>query len=417
MTIRRIATIAAIVTATLVGVYLLWVFRQAIVIFVFSLAVAAAARPMVEALNNRGIPRAAALIITYVLFLGIIVLALLAVGGSLLNELQLLADSLARLYDKIWTEWPKGTPFQQTIVQQLPAPADLYQSFSPEQRNSALNGLLGVTVGSVSFLAQIVTILILSIYWTVDRVHFERLWLSLLPVESRTRSRDIWRDIERDFGAYVRSELLQSIFAGILLGVGLWALRIPYPILLAIFGAIAWLIPWLGGVLAVLPIAVTGFTLGLWPGIYATVFAIAVLFFLEFFIEPRFMERRRFSPLLSILLIIALVEPFGLFGFIIAPPLAAVIELLFRYNLQNRPSPYGMETIERMSQLRSRVDQLHLMIDQSEKPVEPYLGNILSRIETLINRADDLLGKEKSPAPVGTTGSSNLPGASGPTRR
>jgi predicted PurR-regulated permease PerM len=417
MTIRRIATIAGIVTATLAGVYLLWVFRQAIVLFVFSLAIAAAARPMVETLNNRGIPRPAALIITYLLFLGIIVVALLAVGGSLLNEIQLLADSLARTYDRIWTQWPKGTPFQQTIVQQLPAPADLYQSFSPEQRNSALSGLLGVTVGSVSFLAQIVTILILSIYWTVDRFHFERLWLSILPVESRTRSRDIWRDIERDFGAYVRSELLQSIFAGILLGVGLWALRIPYPILLAIFGAIAWLLPWLGGVLAVLPIAVAGFSLGLWPGIYATGFAIAVLFFLEFFIEPRFMERRRFSPLLSILLIIALVEPFGLLGFIIAPPLAAVIELLFRYNVQNRPSPDGMETIERISQLRTRMDQLHEMINKSEKPVEPYLGNMLSRIEALINRADVVLGKEKPPAPVGATGASNLPGASGPTRR
>jgi predicted PurR-regulated permease PerM len=415
MTIRRIATIAAIVTATLAVVYLLWVFRQAIVIFVFSLAVAAAARPLVESLFSRGIPRPVALIITYVLFLGIIVLALIAVGGYLLNEVQLLADSLARMYDRIWTEWPQGTPFQQIIVQQLPAPADLYQSFSPEQRNSALSGLLGVTVGSVSFIAQVVTILILSIYWSVDRVHFERLWLSVLPVESRTRSRDIWRGIESDFGAYVRSELLQSIFAGILLGVGLWALGIPYPILLAIFGALAWLIPWLGGVLAVLPIAVFGFTLGLWPGIYATVFAVAVLFFLEFFIEPRFMQRRRFSPLLSILLIIALVEPFGLLGFIIAPPLAAVIELLFRYNLQSRTSPFGIESVERISQLRSRVDQLYVMINKSDKPVEPHLGNILGRIEALIDRADKLLGREK-PARVGTTGSSNLPGASGPTR-
>ena len=97
--------------------------------------------------------------------------------------------------------------------------------------------------------------------------------------------------IERDFGEYVRSELLQSILAGVILGLGLWAMGIQYPILLAIFAALAWLIPWLGGVLAIIPVAIAGFSQSIGLGIFATVFALGVLFFLDFLIEPRFIAQ------------------------------------------------------------------------------------------------------------------------------
>ena len=399
MTPRRAAGAAAVVFGTLALVYLVWVFRQAVILFLFSLAVAAAARPFVEWLTARGWRRSYALLVVYIMFLGGLTAIIVAAGNSLMLEIQRLADTLARNYDRIWAEWPSCTEVQKNIVQQLPAPADLYASFSPERQNSAMQGLMGVTIGSATFLGQLVTILILSIYWGIDQVHFERLWLSLLPVESRARSRDVWRAIERDFGSYVRSEVMQSIFVALLLGFGLWALGVEFPGLLAIFGAFAWLIPWLGGVLAVLPIAFTALAEGVWLAVFASLFAVAVLFLMEFIIEPRFIRRRRYSPLLSILLIIALVEPFGLLGFLVAPPLAAVIELVFRYNLQARGTPVGVETSERMAGLRERLIQLRQSIATQDEPLEPQMENLLSRLENLIDRSDDALQKE-TPRPT-----------------
>ncbi|MCZ7672142.1 MAG: AI-2E family transporter [Chloroflexi bacterium] len=72
-------------------------------------------------------------------------------------------------------------------------------------------------------------ILFLSLYWSLDRVRFERLWLSLLPPEQRARARDIWQTIESDLGSYIRSEVAQSLLAGLLLGLGYWALGSPTP--------------------------------------------------------------------------------------------------------------------------------------------------------------------------------------------
>jgi predicted PurR-regulated permease PerM len=323
-------------------------------------------------------------------------LLLLGLAASqILRELQVFADSLAQTYDRMWAEWPKGSEFQKLIIQQLPPPTELYASFSPEKQNSALEGIFGFTMVSASFLGELVTVIILSLYWSIDRVHFERLWLSVLPVEARARARNIWRSIERDFGAYVRSEVLQSLFAGILLGIGLWLMGIRYPMLLALFAALAWLVPWLGGVLAVLPVALTGLSQNLGLGIFAAAYAIGVLFFLEFYIEPRFIRRNQYSSLLTILLIIALVEPFGLLGLIVAPPLAAAVQLIFRYNLETRPIPENLKEAEQISQLRARLVMIRRIAAQNPDEIEPQTRSLIGRLEALIERADRAVEEEK----------------------
>lgn len=396
MSMKRVTINAAVVIGTLALIYLLWVFRAPLVIFLFSLAFAATARPGVESLLENGIPRGRAILIVYALFFAVLILILIFLGNPLLEEAQLLVDRLAMTYDRIWAEWPEGTEIQRRIVQYLPAPETLYESFSSEQQGSVLNGLLGITVNSFAFLGQLVTALILSIYWSVDQVRFERLWLSLLPVESRARARDMWRGIERDFGLYIRSEVMQSIFAGMLLNLGLWAMGVNYPTLLALIGALAWLVPWLGGVLSVLPITLVALSQSLELSIFATAYAVGVLFFLELFIEPRFIRRRQFSSLLSILLIIALVEPFGLMGFLVAPPLAAAIELVIRYNLQARQPPAVSEAAQRIPQLRTRLEELRAAAENSEQPLEPQTIGMLERLETLIDQVDDAVVRGKA---------------------
>lgn len=389
MTLRAIAIYTTIILGTLLLLFLAWVFQEGLLIFIFSLAVAAAARPLVNWLLQRGIARSLALVIIYSVAFVLIVVVVLLLGRSLLRELQVAADNLARAYDQIWRDWPTGSEIQQAIVKQLPAPADLYQNFSLEQDNSPLQPLLNFTIGSFNLFGQLVAVLILSIYWTIDQVHFERLWLSLLPVESRARARDIWRDIERDFGAYIRSEVLQSILAGLLLGIGYSLIGLPYPTLLALFGALVWLIPWLGGVLAVLPAVLVGLPLSLWLGLGAGVLAIAVLIFLEFFIGPRFTQRQ-FSSLLGILLILALVEPYGLLGFLVAPPLAAALELIFRYSLQIRTTPPLInESGQKINELNTRLDSIHNIIANRDDPPEPQVTSLLTRLEDLLQRTSE----------------------------
>lgn len=395
MSMKQLAINSAIVFGTLTGVFLLWEFHKAALLFLLSLVIAATLRPLGEVFTRRRFSDAAAVMLVYGLTLiGLGVLFWWA-GSSLVVELQRLGDDLTRTYDLIWTTWPKGNLFQQWLIHQLPAPANLWSGLTANPNGSALSGLFGLTMGATSFLGEFFTVFVLSIYWSIDRVHFERLWLSLLPVESRARARDIWRAIERDFGLYVRSELLQSILAGILLGAGLWIIGVPYPTLLATFAAFAWLIPWFGGLLVLLPVALFGFAQSIFVGAAATALALGVMFLLNFFIEPRFIRPRQVSSLLSILLMIAFIEPFGLIGFIIAPPLAAAIELVLRYNLQSRPTSSTQKSEEQLEVLRERILQLRENLANNESTPEPQILSLLGRLEDLTNRTDQILETEK----------------------
>lgn len=396
MRLKQLAINTAVVLGILTLFLLLYEFREAVIVFVFSLAIAAAARPFVDSLTLRKVPTGLAIVLVYAGFSVIIIGIFWAAGGPLLSDFQHLSDNLATKYDQTWTSWHKGSGFEEMIVQQLPAPADLYKGFTPERASATLNSLLGLTMSSVTLIGEAFTVLVLSIYWSLDRVHFERLWLSLLPAKSRAHSREVWRDIERDFGEYVRSQVLQSIFAGLLLGVGLWVMGVDYPVLLAVFAALIWLIPWLGGVLVVLPIALTGFSQSLVLGIGATLYAISILLLLDFLIAPRFVRRRQFSALLSILLIIALIEPFGLLGFIMAPPLAAAIELLFRYNLQARQVSPPVQDAQRITALHDRISQVRETIARADEEPEPQTLNLLQRLEDLVNRADEALEEDQA---------------------
>ena len=134
----------------------------------------------------------------------------------------------------------------------LPTPDKLFEAVTGEQGQFVLPAVLSFTEGVGGIASGVILVLFLSIYWSINQIHFERLWLSLLPSEQRKQARGVWRTIEPNLGAYIRSEIVQSLLAGLLLGLGYWLLGSQYPILMALIGALAWLIPLVGAPLAVI---------------------------------------------------------------------------------------------------------------------------------------------------------------------
>ena len=65
--------------------------------------------------------------------------------------------------------------------------------FSALWTHRAVHTLLGVTWGFFGTILNVLIIVVLSLYWSIDRVHFERLWLSLLDVGRRQRRRYLAR--------------------------------------------------------------------------------------------------------------------------------------------------------------------------------------------------------------------------------
>ncbi len=152
-----------------------------------------------------------------------------------------------------------------------------------------------------------------------------------------------------EVGAYIRSEVIHSLLAGLLLGLGYWALGSPYPALLGLIGALTQLIPVVGPILAVIAPLVVGLLTSVQLTLFTVLYTIIVMIALKRWVEPRLYSRGQSNPIITIVMLIALADAFGLIGLIIAPPLSATYQILWN-RLVSHPTvsePAGRISISR----------------------------------------------------------------------
>jgi len=385
---RPLVRFGVAVMTTLLALVALWQFRIVVVYVLVSLALAATARPLVQRWARRGW-------MVRVALLGLFLAALVSFGFLLFlgsvsatGEIEQLARRVAVQDEWRLPAWLKGSASEQVLDARLPSPGDLFKEFTGDKGQFVLPTILGFTQGLAGVVSGGFIVLFLSLYWSLNQAHFERLWLSLLPPEQRKQARDIWRTVEPDLGTYIRSEVVQSLLAGLLLGLGYWALGSPYPLLLALFGALAWLIPIAGAVLAVIPPLVVGLLTSWQLGLVTALYTLIVLMALELWVEPRLFNRRQYNPILTIIILMALADGLGLIGIIVAPPLSAACQILWSRLVSHRAVSGAAAQI---SDLQERQAQVEAAIKAMAEPPLPLVTHSMERLTRLMEQAEPLL--------------------------
>jgi putative permease len=385
---KQLVVIGTAVMTTVLALVMLWQFRIVVVYVLISLALAAAVRPLVKGWTSRGLAVRLALILLFLAAIGSLGFLLFLGAGSAIHELQQLAQTVSVQDEWRLPLWLKSNSFQQALVARLPLPSELFTAITGSQGQLVLPAVIGFTRGIGGIVSGVLVILFLSVYWSVNQIHFERLWLSLLPSGQRRQARDIWRTIEIDLGAYIRSELVQSLLAGLLLGLGYWALGSPYPILLALIGALAWLIPVVGAALAVILPLLTGLLIGVQLSLFTALYTLVVLLALQVWVEPRLFRRRWDNPILTLVILIALGDVFGLLGILVAPPLSAVCQILWRLLVSHR---LASGAAAQVSDLKERQERVWAAIREMDEPPQPLVTSSMERLTHLIEKAEPLL--------------------------
>jgi predicted PurR-regulated permease PerM len=376
------------VMTTLLALVVLWQFRIVVVYVLISLMLAAALRPLVNRLVGRGFVVRTAWILLYLVVLGSFVLIFFLAGKTAVKEIQQLAATVSVQDEWRLPVWMEGSSFQQAVVARLPPPSMLFKAITGDQGQLVLPALLGFTQSIGGIVSGAFIILFLSIYWTINQVHFERLWLSLLPSGQRKQARGIWRTVEPDIGAYIRSQVIHSLLAGLLLGLGYWVLGSPYPAFLALAGALACLIPVAWVALAVVPVLLVGLLTSVQLSLFTMLYALVVLMALWIWVKPRLFTRRWDNPILTVILMIALADAFGLVGLIAAPPVSVVCQILWS-RLVSRRALSGAAA--QVSDLRERQAQLWEAIRAMNDPPLPLVTSSMERLTQLMAKAEPIL--------------------------
>jgi predicted PurR-regulated permease PerM len=354
--------------------------------------VAATLRAPIEWFAARRVPRGLAILLVYALA-GLATLGLLVfLYWRLGSELASLSEDLSYLYSRIRAQFEVLWQFGPGASGRFPTPEQMTRLLTDGRVGNLERVLVSAGQGLAGTLGDLALVLILSVYWTADRLRFERLALSLVPAHRRGAARMTWRAIEAGLGRYLRSELLQSLLAGLLLAPTFVALDLRWPIFWALAASLAWLVPMVGGFLVIAPMAaVVWVQSGPLTAILAVAATLAVLTLLEFGLERRLYPRERGANVLTIMIALVMADAFGLAGLLLAPPVAAVMHIL----LAELANPGALRAPQPalevgVAGLEARLAEARALMAERGNDSDPRLENIANRLGALLAETQGL---------------------------
>src|SRR5712692_3758926 len=291
--------------------------------------------PAVNAAQRRRVPRLAALLALY----GIIAAVLAAVVFFLVPIVSQEFTSLVGQGPAI-ASYLQGLADKDHVVSILGIPIDLRQAYNDAVRNlpALLAGHLSSVVENVfmllNWIFQTILVLLVAFFLVKDAHAIRRFFRNLVPHGYRTDAHGVAADIYRMLGAYMRGELIICGLIGVVTGLALWMVGVPYSLALGIVAGVTAFIPFIGPFLGALPaVAVAGFvSQSSGRAVWVLILYFVISNVVYNFISPKvFGDAVHLSPMIIIIAFVVGGYLGGILGLFVAVPVAATLRILFTY--------------------------------------------------------------------------------------
>jgi predicted PurR-regulated permease PerM len=199
----------------------------------------------------------------------------------------------------------------------------------------------GALSSVVSGVVATITVLFLTLFLMLELPGLSGAILAQLSEEHAERVRRLSAEVNRRVGGYVMGNLVISAIAGLVTGISLWILNVPYAAALAVLMAVFDLVPLIGatiGALAAIGVAFAaqGVTAGIAMIVINIVYQQAENHILQPLVYRRTVELSAFLILVAVLIGGALL---GVLGALVAIPVAGAIQVIVRDLLEQRREP------------------------------------------------------------------------------
>jgi predicted PurR-regulated permease PerM len=287
--------------------------------------------PLVKWLLKRGIPRAPAVLLIYLCFIGVLVLLGVLVLPPAYRETNALVQDLpeygAQALESI-----------SDLQRQVPGLPPLDENLAAQigSLSGQVGELLGQVVvvlqfalGIVSGLLNAFLILLMTFYLIVDGTRIRDYFLHFAPPMQRPRLRNVTDRIGQRMGGWLLGQLALSAAIGIITFVVLTILGVKYAVLLAVIAAIGEAIPMVGPLIAMIPAVAVAATQSPLLAVGTLVAYLVIQQVENNFLVPKIMERAvNLHPLAVIVALVIGSEMLGVSGAILSVPVAAAIAVI-----------------------------------------------------------------------------------------
>lgn len=309
---------------------ILYMAREALLVIFTAFIFASAMLPVVEKLDEK-LPRWVAVLIPYSVLFLIGICVVLPVATITFQQLQRFISDIPSYLDVFknwagqWTFISRRYPFLAHLT-----PESAVQQLSL-QNAMVFSGFTGLTLAISQVGIDLLSASIISIFLLLDREKIEQYFLRFRPTKDHARLIELIDHLIRSTGAFVTGQLLFMVSFGTLIALGLYAIGLPFSILIGALTGILTLIPILGPNIAMIAAIILALTMphGWITAVWVFLLYIAVQVLENNIIGPWIMGRAvGLHPLAIILAIMAGGMLFGLPGIVLGIPVAACLNII-----------------------------------------------------------------------------------------
>jgi predicted PurR-regulated permease PerM len=326
-TVYRWAVAAGLGLLTVLGAgFAIYTVRAVLVQVLIALFVAVSLDPAVRWLIRRGVKRQIAVAAIFVITL----LVLVGFIWSFVPPLVKQGTDLAAQIPDYVRQLPEESKTYRDIANRYGLTEKL-TDWATSLPGIIGGGALGFLRGLFSAVLNVLLVLVLTIYFMLDLPRLRRGMVRLFPRQQRPRAAQAVNVVVDKVGGYMIGNLIISLFAGVSSFICLIVLDVPFALPLAVFVALADLIPMLGATIGAVGCVLVALLSGnLWPDA-----VVVLLFFVlyqqleNYIIAPRVLRNTVNMSSVAILLA-ALIggSVLGLVGALMAIPIVAAGKVL-----------------------------------------------------------------------------------------
>jgi predicted PurR-regulated permease PerM len=236
-------------------------------------------------------------------------------GPGMADQASRMLDQLARQAEQIWGQL-KQSPWGGSLADQLRG--------SAESAGFRITGYVGgVASSALGIGGSLVVVLATGLFLAASPESYLHGALRLLPPSWRSHGEKVAAEIGNGLQLWFLGQLIDMIVVGVLVGIGLLLLGVPFAPTLALFAALLNFVPYVGALAGAVPAVMVAFaqssTLALWVGLL-----FAAIQTLEGNVIAPLIQKRTVSlpPALTLMSQTILGTLFGVIGLVLAMPLS-----------------------------------------------------------------------------------------------
>lgn len=264
---------------------------------------------------NKPVPRGAAVIMSYILFV-LVVISVFTFGlPPVLTQIQKLIIGLGNI---------NGQP---GFLSDLGISVSDFLPAASEFSSSVVTATFSVFSNIIAF----ISVLVVSIYMSMDWENIKENIISFFPKKVEEKAENTIKEIETNVGNWVKGQLLLMGIIGTASFLGLLVLGVKYPLALGLVAGVLEIVPSLGPLLSAVVAGIVGFAESPAKGIGTIILFIIIQQVENDLLVPKIMQKvSGFSPLIVLIALLVGGEFFGIIGVLVAVPTTMILAIIFK---------------------------------------------------------------------------------------